>query len=225
MYMGEFWAAVAGAVVGGVIAFGLQVINLRAAANQRREEAAARRNALGHSLMFKMLQIHSNLHVLNRHLEESFARAKGEPWQVVLPLANYPAKVHFSPDEMAMLLSLGDDDVFNRVLSLDQIHNARIDGFEAYGASRSAITSVMSAEMKGMVGTSDLTDAEMRFLRPKMVVANDIIEQLTALCRRDVKEAWEVASELNALLRSKVGLKFTFTRADDKLRGVKPERL
>src|SRR5205823_3103766 len=117
----EFWAAMLGAMIGaaagGFIAFVLQRANLRAAGRQRKQEADERRKALGHSLMFKVLQIHSQLRGLNQRLEQSFAEAKGEPWQTVLPLANYPDKVHFLGDEMAMLLSLGDNDLFNRLLS------------------------------------------------------------------------------------------------------------
>jgi hypothetical protein len=171
-----------------------------------------------------MLQAPAVSHGLNQHLEGSFAQAKGEPWQIVVPLANYPAKVHFSPDEMAMLLSLGDDDLFNRILSMDQIHNGMIDVFETYGRLRLALTSLMSAEMSGKTGTSLFTDDEMRFLRPKMVELNEIIDQLKPKCTKDAADAWAVAKDLNELLRRKVGLKFSFTKADDELSGVKPER-
>jgi hypothetical protein len=169
--------------------------------------------------MFKILRIHSHLKVFNRHITESVGRAKadgfkGEAWQIIVPLANSPEKVNFSADEMALLLSLRDDDLFNRVLAMDELHNATIGVFETYSARRLALTSLFSAEMKGKIGTSEFTDEQMRFLRPKMVELNDILAAAASTCERDEKEAWDVAKRVNDLLRAKVGLKFTFTEVD-----------
>jgi hypothetical protein len=142
----EFWAAVGGAIVGGIIAFVIQLVVLRAAARQREKEAAERKKALGFSLFVKMMKIHSHLHLLHEHLEEPFERDKEggggrEPWQIVLPLANNPMHVHFSSDEMAMLLSLKNDDLFNDVISMDEIHNSTIDLFDTFKEKRFALLS------------------------------------------------------------------------------------
>lgn len=140
-------------MVGGLIAFGIQLVALRAAAKQRAEEAAERRKALGHALLVKMLKIHSHLHGFNEHLEETFAKAEkagfdGEPWQIVRPIANHPPTVHFSTDEMVMLLSLKNDDVFNDVLSMDGVHNSTIALFQTFAECRRSLTSLLPAEKR-----------------------------------------------------------------------------
>ncbi len=221
----EFWSAIGGAVVGGLIAFGIQLVALRAAAKQRAEEAAERRKALGHALLFKMLKIHSNLHGFNEHLQETFAKAEkagfgGEPWQIVRPIANHPATVHFSTDEMAMLLSLKNDDVFNDVLSMDGVHNSTIALFQTFAECRHSLTSLLPAEMEGIVGTTEITQEQMQFLRPKMAEVNDLIISMRQRCELDTRDAWSVLTRLQAVLKDKVGLKIEIERKPDRqLRG------
>lgn len=217
----EFWSAIGGAVVGGLIAFAIQLVALRAAAKQRAEEAAERRKALGHALLFKMLKIYSHLHQFNEHLEETFAKAEKagserEPWEIVLPIANHPAAFHFSTDEMAMLLSLKNDDVFNDVLSMDEVHNSTIVLFQTFAERRLALTSLLSAEMEGMVGTTELTKEQWQFLRPKMVEVNDLIKSMRQRCELDARDAWSVLTRLHAVLKDKVGVRFEIELKPDR---------
>lgn len=125
---GEFWAAIAGAIVGGLIALVIQLVALWAAKAERKEDHNERRRALGYALLFKMIQIYSNLRQLRDHLAGAYERGLEdgleEPWQFVMPIVNVPDRVEFSTDEMSMLLSLGNDDVFNDLASLDQVHNS-----------------------------------------------------------------------------------------------------
>lgn len=72
--MNEFWAAIAGAIVGGLIAFGIQVIALREARKERIRDAAEKQKALGHALIFKVIGIYSHLRQLNLHLQDAAAR-------------------------------------------------------------------------------------------------------------------------------------------------------
>jgi predicted membrane-bound spermidine synthase len=57
----EFVAAIVGAVVGGVIALLVQLIALSAAARERQQERLETQAALGRSVLYKMVSIHSNL--------------------------------------------------------------------------------------------------------------------------------------------------------------------
>lgn len=81
----EFWSAIAGAVVGGVIAYAVQIRALREGKRQRADDQKSIQQGLGNSLLFKMIKIHSNIHGIHRHIEECFETAakrgqKGEPW-------------------------------------------------------------------------------------------------------------------------------------------------
>ncbi len=209
----NFWSAIAGAVVGGLIAFGIQLITLRAAATQRKEEAAERRSGIAHSLLFKMVKIHSNLSGYKGHIAESKDRAKkeghdGDLWQFVLPIANPPEKVHFTPDEMALLLSLKNDDLFNVMMSMDAVHNSSIDAFNSFSASRRQLTAMLPASMEGDVGTTVLSGDDALFVKPKIAELNSLLEQIVGRCDNDEKEALRALLRLGGELSEKLGVNY-----------------
>lgn len=207
----EFWAAIVGASVGGVIAFAIQLIVLIAAAKQRRKENDERTQALGYSLLFKMIKIHSNVHGFGRHLEESFADAveggtEREPWQIYRPLANAPSPVHFSTDEMAMLLSLKDDDLFNELFSQDSVHNGTLEIFQTLDSRRQALTDGLPATMEGATGETVLTQEQLLVVGPKMVEVNLLIESAREWCKKEEKISRKLLIRLHSTLKDKVGL-------------------
>jgi hypothetical protein len=133
--------AIAGAIVGGVIAYVVQIKALRESRKQREEDRRQIKQPQAHALLFKMIQIHSDFFGIQRHFDECFEAAskknfKGEPWQFVLPLANLPDPIHFSSDEMGMLLALKNDDVFNLVASLDVVLNGLSAAFGTMNSVR-----------------------------------------------------------------------------------------
>lgn len=208
---GEFWAAIAGAIVGGLIALVIQLVALWAAKAERKEDHNERRRALGYALLFKMIQIYSNLRQLRDHLAGAYERGLEdgleEPWQFVMPIVNVPDRVEFSTDEMSMLLSLGNDDVFNDLASLDQVHNSLCSVFQTYKLRRMMLTDLLpSGEMAGVRGFTNLTEAQVAILRPKMAELNDLVQSLSIACPRDTATAEDVLQRLADLLREKVGI-------------------
>lgn len=218
--MNEFWAAIAGAVVGGIIAFGIQIIALRASAKERAANAAEQKKALGHSLLFKAIQIYSHLRVFNKHLKDGAAEAKkfGDSeinWKVVLPLANLPAKVHFSTDEMALLLGLKNFEVFNKVVSFDELHNSTIEIFATYTERRSSMTATLSAELDGAVGSTDLDAKQLAMLAPRMYELDALLKQMLVRCEQDEKEASEILLLLQKVLGDELGMTYLIQKKSD----------
>jgi membrane protein YqaA with SNARE-associated domain len=74
----EFWAAIAGAVIGsltgGIIAYAIQHKALLAASNERAREANARLRAFGFSLFVKFIKIQSHFHHLHDHLDAAYTK-------------------------------------------------------------------------------------------------------------------------------------------------------
>jgi hypothetical protein len=207
----EFLAAISGAIVGGLIAFAIQLIVLRQARKQRDEETRERQQAIGQALLIKMIKIHSTLFGMHRQLEDFFENAsnpKLEPWEFVLPLANLPQFVSFSTDEMSLFLSLKNNGLFNSILHMDEIHNTTIDSFRTYRELRASLTSSLAAEMEGIVGTTNFTKPQYDFFRPKMVEINQLAIDLRERCNIDQQESWEVLEALNSALRNAIGLKY-----------------
>lgn len=222
----EFWAAivgaVTGAVVGGIISFCIQLRVLQAAATQRAKEAEECKKALAHSLSFKMIRIYSHLHDFHAYLEEQHAKAqsdpnKSEPWQFVLPLANLPEGIRFSPDEMAMLLSLENMDLFNDIISMDDIHNSTVDLFKTFRELRSNLTSQLPTELEGTEGTIFLTREQLSFLQPKMVEINELATLMKKRCELDAREAGSLLTRLVQHLNDKLKLNLKIQQKPGKM--------
>jgi hypothetical protein len=172
-----------------------------------------RKQGLAHALLFKVIQIHSHLHHFHSHIEDQIRKANEEGfsakvWQIVTPLSGGPSEVAFTADEMALLLSLKNDDVFNNVISSDEVHNSIIGAFQLYHRLREELLSQIPAQMEGMRGRSELTQQQMLFLGPKMAELEHLIGSMRDNCARDVKSAWQNVLEVQALLKEKLGLSY-----------------
>jgi hypothetical protein len=208
----EFWSAIAGAIVGGIIAFSIQIIALRESRKQNTSKIDERRKALAYSVMFKTLKIHSHLVQLRDEIEKSFQKPfeQAQPWQFFRPLVNRPQHVHFSSDEIALVLSLKEDDLLNLLIILDETHNDTIELFGTYARLRVELTSRLSAEMNGMVGTTTLTQQEMMLLAPKMAELNELIVGLRQRCTKDAEASGKATANLNKALNKHVALNLRF---------------
>ncbi len=212
----EFWAAIIGAlvgsIVGGFITYKIQQKTLTASTEQIEKEARERQHALGYALLFKMVRIHSGLASMRLHLEEYLGKlgqgeyVDWEPWQIVQPIANPLETVHFSTNEMAMLLSLKDNDLFNDLASLDIVHNSTIELFKTHASHRATLLEMLPAKMDGLVGKVELTQEQAMYVRPKMVEMNDLLINMKDRCIQDSDQAWDVLNRLKTTLNDKLGL-------------------
>jgi hypothetical protein len=222
--MGNFWSVIIGALVGalaaGGISFWLQRMTLRAAAEERQTERRERRAALGHALLFKTGRIYSHARTFSEHMRAAYAAAKrdgfkGEAWQFVLPILNFPDRVEYTTDEMALLLSLKENELFNCLIQLDEIHNSTIEIFRRYAELRLSLTQKLSPhEMRGKIGSGNLTPAELMRIQPSMIELNDVAEGLQSRCQRDEAESWKALVELQRVLKSALGLEYRFEKAE-----------
>lgn len=210
----EFWSAIAGAVVGGGIAYVIQLTALREGRRQREQDHKQRQQALGNSLLFKVIRIHSNFHGIHRHIEDCLEQAArrgdtGEPWQFVLPLANPPAPVHFSADEMGMLMSLKSDDVFNEVVAMDDTHNSLIDAIKVLNTERRALTERLKADQaedQALSGTLDRN--QWLAIRPRMIEVNSLIDSIRDSAKEDFERSDETLARLQVVLQETLGLAY-----------------
>jgi hypothetical protein len=203
---GEFWAAIIGAIVGALAGGGITA----ALQNwQFGREKRDRDRGLAQSLLFKLMRIHSDLEGFRQHVAESDLRAQNAGlevgWQSMRPIGNGPPKVSFASDEMAFLLSLRNLPLFNSILSLDAIQGSTIDIFVLYAAQRTALTSILPAQMDGMIGHIDLNEDEYRRFAPAAAALNDIVASIRAHAARDAELAWEAVTALSAAIEPVLG--------------------
>ncbi|NWG24632.1 MAG: hypothetical protein HXY30_09530 [Pseudorhodoplanes sp.] len=207
---GEFWAAIIGAVVGGYISYLTQLRAIKETRAHRQEDRLLVQQGLANSLLFKVIRIHGDFYGIHRHIEECFERARkdgfqGEPWQIVLPLANFPDSVHFSPDEMGMLLGLKDDDVFNAVATLDVVHNSLVEAVRSLSVSRRALASELTPDRVSGNTLSGVMDRDtiMR-LKPQMIEVNELIEAIRTSAKTDFEESDLAMQQLVLLFRNRL---------------------
>lgn len=222
----EFWSTIAGAIVGGGIAFCIQYFALRETRVIREDDRKIQREALANSLMFKVIRIYSNLHGIVLHFEESQEQAttegmQGEPWQIYVQLANLPDVVSFTSGEMAMLLSLKADAVFNSVLDLDVRHNAIISILHTFNGAkkdledRIAAVGRVEAEQGRELQQAMPMDA-WHANRPRMINVNGLAEDLISTAKKDFEIAGAVLQNLHQTLRDKCGLSYTIALKNKK---------
>jgi len=209
----EFWAAIAGAIVGGLISLAAQLLAFREARRLRGVDRRDAQQARGLSLLFKLMEITSNLDALANYVGEAFALtlpdgSKPEPWSALLPLANLPERVRFSTDEIALLLSLKNDPLFNGIVSFDVVYNGTVEVFETYGRRRLAATEALSAQMHGVIGVTQLSREQAAWLAPRAAELNQLATGIRARVTKDRTRARELVVELHKTLAEKLGLSF-----------------
>jgi hypothetical protein len=200
----------AGTVISAIVSYLLQRNSFAEARLQKAEERFDQRKTLGLNLFHKMLRIASTLELLKKIMLEAYEKANkgsydGNAWKYVLPLANLPNHVRFAPEEQTLLM-LTDMNLFNDMGPFDEVHNSLIDAFAHYRLRRSELTDTLSAEMKGNVGTTTFTAAEMLKAAPKFAELNMLVDAMLARSQTDSAEAWTLIERLRTSLNNEFKL-------------------
>jgi hypothetical protein len=105
-----------------------------------------------------------------------------------------------------------DFNLFNDLGPFDDVHNTLLDIFELYRTDRNALTSTMSAEMKGMLGSTTFTAEEMKTLGPKMAALDTLVAGMIHRTTTDSAEAWSILNRLQSALNKEFGMKLRLER-------------
>jgi hypothetical protein len=214
----EFWSAIVGAIVGGAITFLSQWIAFREQRKQLAQELLRANQSLATAVLLKLMRIHSNFIQIMEHIEDCLTAGAqhgivGEPWQMVLPLASVPDQVAYSPEEMSLLLSLGDFDAFHLTVDLDVRHNSLIEALRMMSAQRLAlgeqIAAFVSADLiSGSRLGAILTSEQLQRVRPKMIEVNSLIERIHELSKENSDSSKGAINKVSQLFREKLALTY-----------------
>jgi hypothetical protein len=228
--MNEFWAAIAGALVGsgigGAISAALQAWALHAAkkeraaaaeaANEERHQADRRRDqSVALSLLFKVRQMTLNFDGYAKAVAAAVEKAARlskpglpelEPWQSMEPLVTGINRIDLSGGEKAILLSLGDQKLFFDAVNIDHIHNHTVALFETYTARRLLLTDTLPAEVRGDVGTLQLTEEDKRRIAPRAAELNSMVGQMRRRAEEDARQSLALYLALNQAIEAKFGV-------------------
>jgi hypothetical protein len=197
----EFWAAVAGSLVGGLIALMLQIWSAWQSDNRRKEDLKYKENSTIYNLYYKVILIHSNITTIRDSIEAQFEKTDPDqannPSSFLLPIPNPSDSIVFSDQEMGLLMQK-DKSLFNQIVMTDQCHNSLIPMIKRYDIERAELWRGFPADMNGTVGTITLTKDQMREKMPAIVGLNILIDQLRHRLKQD-----QASSEISMLKISK----------------------
>jgi hypothetical protein len=206
----EFIATIVGAVVGGLISFGPQMVAIRAAKKQRDEDQLQAQRTASYSLIFKLMRIVSSFYGLWEHVESALkARPNEAPWSIVEPIVNLPERVSFTSEEMAMLMGLKESILINEVMNLELGHNSLLDAMAAYGTARMAVADSMKGQViGGGVVHANLTLDEAALLMPKMMALNGLIMHIHGRAKAEYEASGRILEKVHKTLDTALKLGF-----------------
>lgn len=207
--------SVVGASVSGVIAYLIQSRAFREERKKRVEDHLRIQKALAHSVLFKLMQMHSDFVSVIRLLDECYEDANkagidGEPWQIVQPPSNVFDFIHYTPDEMGMILSLEEDGViFNQAMDMDEKHNSMAKVITTLVARRRALfEQIRPDDVDGNTISGQFDRQTYLTLRPRMVEVNDLIEIIRTDAKKYADESLEAISLVGGLFKKHLGLNY-----------------
>lgn len=221
-----FGGTIIGSVLGGSISFWLQRKSLAATKTLHDADRRDVRKTLGYALLFKMIRLVSDLAQLGMPVDEAVKKATDEGrtkelWPVVLPVLPLPDPIKFSPEEMALVLSL-DNSLFNDMAALDDLHKNTVSIFSLYADRRIALTDTLRPDaMAGNLGSTLLTRAERDRMEPRSVELDMLIQGMHERTRQDGTIAWGCLKRLHAVLEKEFGLKHGLELKEDYARYYK----
>jgi hypothetical protein len=205
--------SIIGSVTGGLITFAFHKKQLR---DQRR--------ALAFSLLVKLMKVASGIKNLGDSIPPPVKDDNGNNlhyWQYVIPIVNLPDPIYFSADELSVALFL-DDELFNTISNLDEIHKSMIQLFSNYARMRADVMSKLSHEIDGKVGTAIMLPDVYAKLAPKFVEMNDTIEGIKEFRKKDGPVALDAIFKLQSLMSKKLRVKTSVELKKTKKVGSTP---
>jgi hypothetical protein len=206
-----FGGAIIGSGLGGLINFFLQRKSLAATKALRDADRREVRKALGYALFFKMIRLSSDLAQLGQPVWEAVEKAKREGssvlWPLVPPVAALPDPIKFSPEEMALVLSL-DNELFNNMAALDDLHKSTVEIFRLYSDMRKELTNTLRPSLiVGQMGSILLTKEERERMQPRSVELDMLINGMEGRTQQDGQIAWHCLVRLHRVLEKEFDLK------------------
>jgi len=189
----EFWAAIAGAIVGSIAAGG---ISIALQFWQYRRERQSQDQSMAWRIFFKLFQLEQDFAAIQNHIAscDEYAKSKGIRigWQSLTAPVNVPAKIRFSPDELSLLFSFDNLELFGMVAQVEAAHVAIVDLQLLYVQRRENLIDRIPAAMDGRVASVNFTDEDVQRFGPLVAEVDDMGRQMRTVAEDNANEAHRV---------------------------------
>lgn len=210
-------ASVIGAVVG---AWMTGWVTRRMMDQQHKRSENTQDEAVSFALLHKLNRIYSAQVGIVAHIAEGRKNVENcRPPRLtlaVMPFANGPSRVTFTPEEMFRLTRVGGIDLMNATADLDECHNAAVEAMETYRDQRLAMVESWTGETGGAgegVGTmlsTGMTDAMMARATPRLAMLDSLLEQIESMSKANTRDTFAALKDLTLArgryFKKKVGI-------------------
>lgn len=217
----EIISGIVGALVGvvgsGIISWVIQASSWRVERRAREADRLHLDQALGHSILAKLMKINADLAGLKKSIDESFQIANengvhGKTWQGLRIPANTLDRIVFEAPELALILSLRDSAALQSMIELEASHNSILSMVELYGNERRIISDKMDvAVVDGFVFAAMLSPADAKKYHPKIVELNSLVSHIIEENRSSLDYSVKSIERMITLLNEKRDLNMKIT--------------
>lgn len=215
---GEFWAAITGALVGGLISLLGQHYAVKEARNERLENRQDMLKATAQSLLAKLTRLHSNFVFMQNEIERAYkdndqigtnSTPETGVWRRLQTFSNVPSDLSFSDLELALLFELDDPELAGSFMMMDEKHNSFMASVRTYSQMRNQFTTELPTEMHSN-GTffSIGSEKDLKLARPKMYQLNSLAADLKKWATEDAKSTGLLLERLSKELKNQFKLKY-----------------
>lgn len=202
----EFWVAIAGAVVGGMIAVLAQWMF-----EYLKERKRAKKT--GTVVFFKMLKICTNTQLLRNYIEKCFSEIDpnigSHPCSVLRPLVGPPEKIYFSPEEVSLIASKKEDSLVVKIMDSEACYNNLLVILEKYSNLREEFYSSQPSELVGNLSRTEYKDeVEYKSAQVTIAILDDMAKIIRERAHQDLKESSSYFIEVSSFLKNHIGLNF-----------------
>lgn len=196
-------ASIIGAIVG---AWMTGWVTRRLSDEQHQRAEMAQDDAVSFALLHKLNRIYSAQVGIISHITEG---RRNQPnctpprlALAVMPFANGPSTVSFSPEEMFRLTRVAGIDLMNATADLDERHNATAEAMGTYRDQRLEMVEGWTGEVHGAKGdtgtmlSTGLTEAMMAKAMPRLVMLDGLLDQVEGMARENAVDAFAALRDL-----------------------------
>lgn len=211
-----FWSAIFGAIVGGLLALIAQCIQIYYIEKTRKLDEKERRILLAHSLMFKIIKIYTNIRLMKNHIEgdmKNFSQIdvlKEHVYVQVRPVVTRLSEVNFTPEELTLAMRLKDDEFFNRIASIDAIHNSHLQTLQHMSSTIIDIRNNIGFIFDKNGNVTNISGLESDKIMPKATELSELIPSFLSELRADEILTASSIESLNSKLKKILGISTSF---------------
>ncbi|MCW3848488.1 hypothetical protein OF829_14700 [Sphingomonas sp. LB-2] len=206
----NFWSAIVGAVLGGVIALLAQLAAIRNERKTKEIEKRELQSAHGMAVLTKLARMHKQLKALVTHFNKCKAEHPDlEPWAWARPFAALPLPSDFTSDELVTIFRL-DAALMSELVDLNDNYRVALGTYDLFMENRARLITIGSpariGDMVAHVTWDNAAEREAMLLRASL---NQLAPTMLEHNAADEGKIRALINRTTTVMNSKLGTTLT----------------